>query len=159
MSGFIGAAQPVASHGREDIRLRRDRPNDEIFSEVTSAIAPALYTSDYWPRSGLVGNLGLDVSILERTTPWKFPQPYGGAASRYGFVGVTRDQYGTAIPSCVAKLYRTSDDSLQDTTTSDATTGEFLLNTFYYPDAHYIVAHKAGSPDVDGASVNTLIGT
>ena len=157
MSGFLGAAQPSIVHQLEDIRLRLDMPMGAIFAEVVSSTAPTLFTSEWWPRGALVGDC-MDVGICLTAVRYAPYQPYGGAASRYGFVGVTRDQYGTAIGSVVVKLYRTSDDTLIGTTTSDPT-GAFLLNTPYYPDAHYLVAHKSGSPDVDGVSVNTLIGT
>lgn len=88
--------------------------------------------------------------------PWAEP---GGASSRFGFVGVTRDQWGSPLRGCTVKLFRTSNDVKLDETVSDANTGAFLLNTAYYPDAHYIITVKAGSPSVQGITVNTLIGS
>jgi len=46
---------------------------------------------------------------------------------------------------------------LIDSTISDPS-GNFLVSTAYYPDTHYIVAHKTGSPDIDGVTPNTLVG-
>jgi len=129
-----------------------------IFAECTSAVAPATFGTEWWPRGGgLVGDGGADVGILDGVQ-WGDFYPAAGAASRYGFVGRTRDQWGTEIATCTVYLFRTSDNTLIDTTTSDSA-GNFLLNTAYYPDTHYIVAHKSGSPDVDGVTPNTLIGT
>lgn len=161
MSGLIGAALPQNIVEGGDLRLAppQMRRIGAIFEECVSAIAPAPFTSEWWPSvAGFLGDLGADVGILAAES-WGEYYPAGGAASRFGFVGVTRDQYGSIMGNCVVKLFRTSDDLLIDQTTSDPTTGAFLLNTAYYPTTHYIVAYKAGSPDVAGASVNTLIGT
>lgn len=157
MSGFVAATSGVQMIGREDLRLNRmDFQPIRIFADVW-AIAPASFESPWWPKGGgFIGDGGTDVGLLEASW-WGEFDPAAGAASRFGFVGVTRNQYNSAIGTCVVKLYRTSDDLLLDTTTSDPS-GNFLLNTAYYPDTHYIRAYKAGSPDVMGTTVNTLIG-
>lgn len=158
MSGFIGAAQPRISHGEQDLRLNRmDFLPERLFADVY-AVATSTFETPWWPRGGgFIGDGASDVGLLEAVWWGEYDQA-AGAASRYGFVGVTRDQYGSPIGACVVKLYRTSDDALLDTATSDPS-GNFLLNTAFYPDFHYIVAHKSGSPDVDGVTQNTLIGT
>jgi hypothetical protein len=82
------------------------------------------------------------------------------------FAGVTRDAYGSILVSCNVKLLKTADgayglggkDKILDETTSDAVTGAFQLMSNWYPDTHYIVSYKAGTPDVQGTTVNTLIG-
>lgn len=162
MSGFIGAAQPRFNHGEQDLRLAPPmmRLRGALFGECISAIAPPSFQSEWWPGGGFMGDAGADVGMLfEDGLMWEPFQPAAGASMRYGFTGITRDQWGTAVGSCNVLLFRTSDNLLLDSTTSNAMTGEFLLSTAYYPDAHYIVAHKTGSPDIDGASVNTLIGS
>ena len=72
--------------------------------------------------------------------------------------GITKDSTGAALGGCTVKLYRTSDDVLLGTTVSDATTGEYKFNASHCC-AQYLVAYKAGSPDVAGTTVNTLVGT
>ena len=118
------------------------------------------FASPWWPGSGFIGDRGADVAVIDSTMKW-FEQPEitKGMNSRFGIAGTTRDQYGSAIVSCTVKLFRTSDDSLVSQIVSDATTGAYLLSTQYYPDTHYVVAYKAGSPDIAGATVNTLIGS
>jgi hypothetical protein len=74
----------------------------------------------------------------------------------YALSGVTRDSTGAVLAGCNVKLFRTADDSLVSQTTSDA-------NGIYIIPAspalqHYLVTYKTGSPDVTGASVNTLTG-
>jgi hypothetical protein len=161
MSHFVnGATHALNWNGQafQDVRLNRmDFKPILVFADVW-AIASAPFTTDYWPGgSRLSGEPGVSAEF-QSAVQWGQYDQAAGASSRYGFVGVTRDAYGTPIASCTVKLFRTSDDLLLDTTTSDPS-GNYLLNTAYYPDTHYLVAHKSGSPDVDGVSVNTLIGT
>lgn len=158
MSGFVAATSGVQMIGLQDLRLNRmDFQPERIFADVW-AIATASFETPWWPKGGgFIGDGGVDVGLLEAAWWGEYDQA-AGAASRFGFVGVTRDANGTPVASCVVKLFRTADDLLLDTTTSDVS-GNFLLNTAYYPDTHYIYSHKSGSPDVDGVTTNTLIGT
>ena len=71
--------------------------------------------------------------------------------------GVTRDSSGNPLANCLYALLRTGDNSVAALGTSDAN-GNFVI----YASSqftHYIVAYKAGSPDVAGTTVNTLVGT
>ena len=71
--------------------------------------------------------------------------------------GVTRSSTGAVLGSCRVELYETTRDQPLQTVTSDATTGAFIFTAARYsPRTHYIVAYKAGSPDVAGTTVNTL---
>jgi len=119
------------------------------------------YMSAWWPRnSGLmVGDLGADVSMLQDSQSWGplGVMPGSGTNGRLSIVGITRDAYGSALPACTVKLFRTSTDELVSQVTSDATTGEYTITTPYYPDGHYLVVYKSGSPDVFGTTVNTLV--
>lgn len=70
--------------------------------------------------------------------------------------GVTRDGTGAALASCVVRLFRTHDNILVDQSLSDGS-GLYTLRcsgsgTFY------VVAYKAGAPDLAGTTINTLIG-
>jgi len=69
-------------------------------------------------------------------------------------VGVTKDSAGVALGACVVQLFRTMNDAFIEEQVSDGS-GNFL---FYPPDSgpYYIVAYKAGAPDVAGTTVNTL---
>lgn len=158
MSGFIGAAQPQNLIGNEDLRLNRmDWQPTREFADIWWDVAP--FTTDWWPGgANFMGAGATDVGMFYDVQWGQYDQA-AGASSRFGLTGVTRDQWGTPVPSCTVKLYRTSNDALLDTQVSDATTGAFLLSTPYYPDQHYIVAHKTGSPDIDGVTPNTLVGT
>ena len=160
MSSFVSATSGVRRIEADDRRLMAPRYGQigALFADVN--IIPGTFATEWWPAratASFVGDGGADVGILAGAW-WGNYDIAAGASSRFGFVGVTRDQWGTAIPTCTVYLFRTSDNVLVDTTTSDPS-GNFLLNTSFYPDTHYIVAHKSGSPDVDGVTPNTLIGT
>lgn len=71
--------------------------------------------------------------------------------------GVTRDSAGAALGGCTVQLFRTIDDAFRSEVVSDGS-GNYVL----YPDVtgpFYVVAYKAGAPDVAGTTVNTLVGT
>ena len=76
---------------------------------------------------------------------------------RFTIVGVTRDASGVALGDCVVELFRTADDSRAGVVQSDAS-GNFILDASDQL-THYEVGYKAGSPDVFGTTLNTLVGT
>lgn len=79
-------------------------------------------------------------------------------ATRLLISGVTKDSAGAILGSCAVALYRTADDKLMERTTSDVTTGAYAFQSVVLGSAYYVVAYKAGSPDVAGTTVNTLTG-
>lgn len=68
----------------------------------------------------------------------------------------TKNSSGVALPSCVVDAFRTSDDVKMDGVVSDAS-AQYEISV-YTDETHYVVAYKAGSPDVAGTTVNTLVG-
>ena len=163
MSGLVNGAavdQLSAFLGSLERRTQAAYLPDSASSQMPvyadlDAIAPGSFASEYWPSSRLSDNG--DGATVKSGVIWGFFDQAGGASSRYVFRGVTRDQYGSAVGTCSVLLYRTSTNVLIDSATSDPA-GNFELTTTFYPDAHYIVAHKTGSPDIDGVTPNTLIG-
>lgn len=120
------------------------------------------FRSPWWPCAGantLVGDQGGSVALLydknwRVTDPW--PNLPGGANGRLAFAGTTRDEYGSPLPFAVVKCYRTSTDEVTGSTVSDGS-GNYTVTTPYYPDGHYLVVYKTGTPDTFGTTVNTLI--
>lgn len=161
MSGLIGAALPQFILARKDNRLHREEQPVEDERTRTLIRYQSGYDgwfSAFWPGNrGFLGASGSDVALMHSVWHNLLHRVALGAASRVGFVGITRDQYGAPVGSCVVQLFRTSDDLLIMENTSDSS-GNFLLQSWYSPDTHYIVAYKAGSPDIFGTTVNTLVG-
>jgi hypothetical protein len=120
------------------------------------------YETPWWPGAG---RLDTPDDAMLQDIFWSTPDLYepkgGGTNSRYGVYGVTRDVYGTPVGGVVCKLFRTTGDLYKDVlideTISDPS-GNYFLSTPFYPDAHYVVTYKTGSPDTFGSSPNTLIG-
>ena len=157
MSQLIAAADPTLGFIYPDDRRLDDHRFTRHMHRIPHRIDRMDYQSDWWPnRSSFAGDYIADIGLIGSTW-WGDVYPAGGIASRVGFVGVTRDQYGTPTGGCVVQLFRTSDDLFIMEITSDSS-GNFLLQSWYTPDTHYIVAYKAGSPDIFGTTVNTLVG-
>lgn len=69
----------------------------------------------------------------------------GVPPTTYKVEGVTKDANGNILGSCTVRLYKTSDDSYEDSTISDAVTGAYSF-TGLNSDERYIIAYKAGTP-------------
>ena len=157
MSQLIAAADPTLGYITPDDRRLAEGRSARHTSRTPHRVDRLKYQNGFWPKgNGFVGSYSADVGLIDATA-WGWFYPAGGIASRVGFVGVTRDQYGTPTGSCVVQLFRTSDNLFIMEITSDSS-GNFLLQSWYTPDTHYIVAYKAGSPDIFGTTVNTLVG-
>jgi hypothetical protein len=115
------------------------------------------YVTPYWPgTAGLSTDAGGMGGDIMSAAWWEEPEKILGSSGRLGVTGVTRDVYGSILGGATVKLFRTADDTLQSSTTSDVNNGTYLLTT-PFTDAHYVVASKSGSPSVQGATVNTLL--
>ena len=84
----------------------------------------------------------------------RFRSPPLSTSSVY-IAGVTRDSAGVVIASATVQLFRTFDDSFQGEMVSDGSGAFSILAPGSGP--FYLVAYKAGSPDVAGTTVNTLL--
>lgn len=71
--------------------------------------------------------------------------------------GVTKDSAGAALASCTVKLFETLTDRYVESQVSGAD-GTYEFRSASLSTAYYVVAYKAGSPDVAGTTVNTLVG-
>jgi len=72
--------------------------------------------------------------------------------------GITRDASGVPMAGVTVKLFRTADNVLREVVTSDAT-GNYTFSAINDGAAYYVVAYKAGAPDVAGTSTNVLVGS
>ena len=70
-------------------------------------------------------------------------------------LGVTQDSTSTPIGGVTVSLFLTSTNTLLGQTISDGS-GNYDFPLFTPVGPFYIVAYKAGSPDVAGTTVNTL---
>lgn len=70
--------------------------------------------------------------------------------------GVTKDSTSTPLGGVTVSLFLTSTNALLGTTVSDGS-GNYDFPLFTPVGPFYVVAYKAGSPDVAGTTVNTLV--
>jgi len=108
------------------------------------------WNTDWWPGGSGIGGAG----IVGAAPSYDSPYPVGGVNGRLAIIGFTRDEYGSPLPLATVKMFRTSDDSLQDTFVSDDN-GLYTVTT-PFADDHYLVVYKAGPPDICGTTINTL---
>ena len=117
-----------------------------------------------WPSStglggGLQGYGGPQLDAGSQVQKWDVPASGWsdtGGQKQLTIVGQTIDQYGNALGSCVVKGYVTATNMYVGSVTSD-TGGYYSLPTpNINTTQHYLVASKAGSPDVAGVTDNTL---
>jgi hypothetical protein len=161
MSGFIGAALPRFGIAAKDGRLH---PSFMAMADARARgrnrYTPANegFYSGFWPRSnGFMGDMGADVSMMAASGGRKTELIGAGMASRVGFPGVTRDQYGAPLAACTVILHRTATREFVYEGVSGAD-GAFLAQSVYAGENHYIVFHKAGAINVYGATDNNLVG-
>lgn len=113
-----------------------------------------------WPRSRGIGSemsmmLSEDANCVGR---WDTIPEGGGHQSQRRLIGNTLDATGAPLGSVTLQGFRTSDDLYVGRVVSDSG-GYYDLPTPFPGTAHYIVAYKSGSPDITGATVNTLTPT
>ena len=77
----------------------------------------------------------------------------------YHISGMTLDASSNPLANCVVKLYTTQGDVEGPTTTSDGGGNYSFIVTAPVGTTFYVVAYLAGSPDVAGTTINTLVGS
>lgn len=88
-----------------------------------------------------------------------FSCDHAGTQTKRFIRGVTKNASGTPISDVIVQGFVTATDAYvgQDVSRDD---GTYLLGTETVAGvAHYLVAYKAGSPDIGGTTVNTLTST
>jgi hypothetical protein len=123
------------------------------------AVAPwangVLWTSNRGLGGQFGGNIAGDASTDAST--WGIdPLDEVGGQQAKKIIGTTLDSTGAPLGSCVIQGFVTATDVYVGQVVSDSA-GYYELPTQYVGQSHYIVAYKAGSPDVAGTSVNTLV--
>ena len=71
--------------------------------------------------------------------------------------GITKDSTGAVLGGCTVHLFYSLPDQFISAVDSDPTTGAFSFLIGPTSGPFYLVAYKAGSPDVAGTTVNTLM--
>ncbi len=137
---------PSINFGRNDKNPDTSKVLDANFGLCALGVQPINPSVIKKPHFGL---LGTQPSVVHPQKP--MPAKYWVVS------GVTKDSTGAVLGSCVVQLFRTIDDGIMDEITSNASTGAFEFRSASNPsNTHYVVAYKAGAPDVAGTTVNTI---
>jgi len=112
-----------------------------------------------WTNSNLFAN----ASVITNLTVYP-PEVYfdfgefssGGGADMVYLSGITRDSSGNPLGNCMVQLFRTQDDLFVNEVISD-NGGFYRVGSPYRNTQHYLVAYLAGSPDVAGTTLDTLV--
>lgn len=109
---------------------------------------------------GPAGNDGAsmrDLSYPDLFEPYSCDGP--GTQSKNFLRGTCKDSGGTPVANAIVQAFRTSDDAYAGAVQGN-NDGTYLLGVEQSKaTAHYLVAYKAGSPDIAGTTVNTLLPT
>jgi len=79
------------------------------------------------------------------------------AGDNWELSGVTRDSTGAPLGNCTVHLFYASTDQFISAQISDPTTGAFTFQIGNNAGPFYVTAYLAGTPDVAGTSLNTLL--
>lgn len=107
-------------------------------------------------------NTSLSVGVPNTPGPGKiksFSDSYAPIFEEKNWVisGVTRDAGGVALASCAVELFNTATDAKEQAAVSDGGGNySFVVDK---TQRYYVVAYKAGAPDLSGTTINTLAGT
>lgn len=111
-----------------------------------------------WPRSRMIGEGAVAGEALAPQPPawWGVMPDEGGNQSMPAIRGFALDSVGDPVEGATIQGFVTSTDLHVGRETTSKVDGAYELRTTYPLTNHYIVAYKAGSPDIAGTTVNTL---
>jgi hypothetical protein len=111
------------------------------------------YTEMLWPSAVALGLRGGGSPI---NMCWEWMKVAKGVHARRLISGITKNATGAALGGVTVDLYDAPTKTLVDTVVSDA--GGYYVAGTPYGTAVFANAYLAGSPDVAGTTINTLVG-
>jgi len=106
--------------------------------------------------SGGYAQSGQDAANSGRWSPWQRATRGNGTVKF--IMGQCKDGSDVGVSGATVQGFLTATDAYVGETTADSL-GNYELGTPYPGAQHYLVAYRAGSPDIAGTTVNTLIPT
>ncbi|MBM4442564.1 MAG: hypothetical protein FJ027_19270 [Candidatus Rokubacteria bacterium] len=111
----------------------------------------------YGDVSGANGTAPVGRTITEKDTFEPYSIDLVGTQSTKFIRGVCVDSTGAVAASATLYAYRSSDSAYAGTAVANQNDGTFSVPTPFSGVNHFVVAYKAGSPDIAGTTVNTLV--
>lgn len=175
--GMVMLSVPAAANYWSFIQPRYEPQNTSLNTPWWDYAGRSPYTYDLygwsydllaarWPaRSGFMGDPAAPCSLIASQDfgftngpfePWLLG--LGGCQALKFVMGRCLDISEVAVPNAVVQGFRTTTDEFVREVTADAS-GYYEFGTPFTGEGHYLVAYKAGSPDIFGTTANTLIPT
>lgn len=161
MSGWINAASFVLLDPSDDRLLAEefsdDGPQPILYGNdftQTDFLEIQDYITPWWPggTAGFMADTGISDAFVTGIY-YQRVYPVAGCNGRLAFVGVTRDQNGSALGGQTVRLYRVLTGELIAIVLSDAN-GNYTATTPYY-EAHFLTTHF--NSIIAGATVDNLL--
>lgn len=90
-------------------------------------------------------------------------EPYSrdgaGTQTKNAIRGITKDSVGVPVANAIVQGFVTATDAFVGEVISGTDGAYTLMTEQSKATPHYLVAYKAGSPDIAGTTVNTLLPT
>jgi hypothetical protein len=163
---FRNAADNAATGGGGGSTILRgiDGSNSIILATLSASLFnPTSQALTYnWTGSGENAAIGC---VLSNYGPPAAPHPrifyptstFFNSYHKYFLTGTTKNAVGIRLAGCTVRIFRTSDNTIVATTTSDSS-GNFSAQVPGDSIPVYAVATLAGIPNVEGTTINTLVG-
>jgi hypothetical protein len=164
MSRFLGslfALQPLAPGTLWDEQANADshaHKYDYHRRSIVSTFDPLRWLE--WPRNSICGDDGAgNMRGPMMAQGWGEWQKGGRGNGSVKFImGQCFDAGSLGVSGAIVQGFLTANDQIVGETTADSN-GRYELGTPYPGAQHYLVAYRAGSPDICGTTVNTLTPT
>lgn len=164
--GGKDARMPFWQTSRLDVTwtLRAGRRDFSYQRRNDSGLGSRYRFATLWPKSGFMSGdrssgfclFGQDIAEHR----WWSPMQRAGRGNgnvKY-ILGQCKDGSSNPVSGAAVQCFLTASDLLVSETTSN-TDGSYEAPSVYPGQAHYLVAYRPGSPDITGATVNTLTPT
>lgn len=116
---------------------------------------------DRWPRPRFMGgemSMGILAMDAGSSGAYEPATQTFGSPSMKRLTGTTRNSAGDPLANAIVAIYLTTGDVWLRDCTSDLA-GYYEAFSEYSGQNHYLLAYKAGAPDVAGTTVTTLVPT
>jgi hypothetical protein len=116
-----------------------------------------------WPMGGVLlgdpSDVNGDTNNFLEQDYWEADIQYTGSGDyQYAIRGFVKDADGNPVGNAWVGLYRSSDKQFVRASYSVDSSGQYEVRTDDATTQYYLVAYRSG-PDIQGTTVNTLVGS
>jgi len=164
MSQIVAQILSLALRRQDDRELDDAEPIGlpETFTRIRPSFVASYISSLgpsqlWWTRGMILGQNPEDAPVMPPPLFNDRVNVTGNSGHPFRIRGVTKNSGGTPVSNVNCHLFRTSDRAYLESSVSKAG-GEYDLGTDNTTTQHFVVAYRPG-PDIEGTTVNTLVGS